>query len=157
VLTRSRCSTAASWSLHERLTGRCGESLVLDHYLEVLAVKPGALLGATALARARSSGALSADHEAFWTLARRRFGDRDGTRAMIEVLLAHRQLPAEAVRAGLRACVAIGVVDPAVVVVEARRAAGERRATVVPIGTLARYDRPTPTIEAYDQLLEEAQ
>ena len=33
------------------------ESLVLDHYLEVLAIKPGALLGATALARARAKGA----------------------------------------------------------------------------------------------------
>ena len=30
------------------------EVLVLDHYLEVLAVKPGALPGATALARARA-------------------------------------------------------------------------------------------------------
>ena len=29
------------------------ENLVLDHYLEVLAIKPGALPGATALARAR--------------------------------------------------------------------------------------------------------
>jgi hypothetical protein len=130
---------------------------MLDHYLEVLAVKPGALPGATALARARASGAFSADHEAFWTLARRRLGDRDGTRALIELLLAHRQLPAGAVRAGLRACVEIGVVDPAVVIVEARRAADGRTATVVPIGVLARYDRPTPTIDAYDQLLEEAQ
>jgi transposase len=144
-------------AVHERLTGRGGESLMLDHYLEVLAVKPGALPGATALARARASGAFSADHEAFWTLARRRLGDRDGTRALIELLLAHRQLPAGAVRAGLRACVEIGVVDPAVVIVEARRAADGRTATVVPIGVLARYDRPTPTIDAYDQLLEEAQ
>jgi transposase len=142
-------------AVHERLTGRGGESLVLDHYLEVLAVKPGALPGATALARARASGAFSVDHEAFWAMARHRLGDQASTRALIEVLLAHRQLPAEAVRAGLRACVAIGVIDPAVVVVEARRACGDRVATVVPIGVLTRYDRPTPTIEAYDQLLEE--
>ena len=41
-----------------------------------------------------------------------------------------------------------------VVVVEARRATGDRTATIVPIGALTRYDRPAPTIEAYDQLLE---
>jgi transposase len=144
-------------AVHERLTGRGGESLILDHYLEVLTVKPGALPGATALVRARASGAFSVDHEAFWTIARRRLGDQAGTRALVEVLLAHRSLPAEAVRAGLRACVTIDVADPAIVVVEARRAAGDRQATVVPIGALARYDRPAPTIDHYDQLLEEAQ
>jgi transposase len=144
-------------AVHPRLAGRGGEELVLDHYLEVLAIKPGALPGATALARARACGAFSADHEAFWAMARRRLGDQAGTRALVEVLLAHRSLPGDAVRAGLRACVAIGVADPAVVVVEARRAADDRTATVVPIGALARYDRPAPTIDHYDQLLEEAQ
>ncbi len=37
---------------HERVVTRGGQSLVLDHYLEVLARKPGALPGATALAQA---------------------------------------------------------------------------------------------------------
>jgi hypothetical protein len=69
---------------------------VLDHYLEVLALKPGALPNDTALARARASGAFTHAHERFWNLARRRLGDRDGTRALIEVLLAHRHLPAAA-------------------------------------------------------------
>jgi hypothetical protein len=41
------------------------------------------------------------------------------------------------------------------VIVEARRAAADHRAVVVPIGeSLARYDRPLPTIGHYDQLLE---
>ena len=45
--------------------------------------------------------------------------------------------------------------DGSVVVVEARRAASGHTATVVPIGdALARYDRPAPTIDHYDQLLE---
>ena len=51
----------------------------------------------------------------------------------------------------------MNITDPAVVVIEARRATGDRTATVVPIGALARYDRPAPAIEHYDQLLEEAQ
>jgi len=140
---------------HARLVAKGAESLVLDHYLEVLRIKPGALPGATALARARACGAFSVDHEHYWAAARRRLGDQAGTRALVEVLLAHRSLPADAVRTALRACVDIGALDPDVVIVEARRAASNHTAAVVPIGdALARYDRPAPTIDHYDQLLE---
>ena len=131
------------------------ENLVLDHYLEVLAIKPGALPGASALARARATGAFSATHQRFWDQARRRGGDRDGTKALVEVLLLHRCLPAGAVIAGMEAALATGSADPAVVNIEARRAAEAAPAGVVPIGErLARYDRPTPDINRYDQLLE---
>ena len=41
---------------HERAAGKYAEILLLDHYLEVLARKPGALPGAIALARARAAG-----------------------------------------------------------------------------------------------------
>ena len=67
---------------------------MLDHYLEVLKTKPGALPGATALARARRAGVFTPAHQAFWDAARRARGDAAGTRALIEVLLAHRTLPA---------------------------------------------------------------
>jgi hypothetical protein len=131
------------------------ENLVLDHYLEVLAIKPGALPGATALARARAAGAFTATHQRFWDHARRHGGDRDGTKALVEVLLVHRSLPASAVIAGMEAALAVGSADPAVVNIEARRAAEAAPAGVVPIGErLARYDRPTPDINRYDQLLE---
>ena len=55
----------------------------------------------------------------------------------------------------MTAAIAVGVVDPDVVIVEARRAAQDRPTVVVPmIGTLDRYDRPPPSIAHYDQLLE---
>jgi hypothetical protein len=139
---------------HERLVARGSESLVLDHYLEVLKVKPGALPGATALARARAAGAFGEVHEAFWAEARRRLGDAAGTRALIEVLLAHRILPAASLTAGMAAALAAGSVDPAVVQVEARKCHLERPGAVIPIGELARFDRPTPTLAGYDRLLE---
>ena len=66
--------------------------LVLDHYLEILRRKPGALPGATALAQARASGAFTAEHDAFWAAARTAHGDPAGTRALVEVLLLHRHL-----------------------------------------------------------------
>jgi transposase len=130
------------------------EVLVLDHYLEVLKLKPGAMLSATPLARARASGAFTTTHERFWTHARRRLGDRDGTKAMIEVLLAHRQLPADAIVAGMHAALGLDSVDPAIVVIEARKRVQDSVAPVLPIGALARFDRPPPTLANYDDLLE---
>lgn len=141
---------------HERSAHRKTETLVLDHYLEVLAFKPGALPGATALAQARAAGAFTAAHDAYWALARDRMGDAAGTRALIEVLLAHRVLPAAAILTALEAAVAGGLVDAAAVVIEARGVAEERTAPVIPIGSLARYDRPAPGLGDYDALLAEA-
>lgn len=67
---------------HERPGTRGSQSLVLDHYLEVLVGKPGALPNATALAQAREQGAFTQAHEAFWRVARRKLGDGPGTRAL---------------------------------------------------------------------------
>lgn len=48
--------------------------------------------------------------------------DRDGTRLLIDVLLLHRQLPAEAVIAGMVTVVRVGSVNPDLVAIEARKA-----------------------------------
>lgn len=131
------------------------EVLALDHYLEVLAIKIGAFPGATALARARAGGVFGPTHERLWTEARRRLGDRDGTRALIEVLLLHRIIPADALVAGMQRALTAGSIDAAVIAIEARRAAEPTVAPVVPIGEgLSRFDRPAPSIANYDQLLE---
>nr|WP_264017387.1 IS21 family transposase [Mycolicibacterium conceptionense] len=73
---------------HERASGRYVEVLTLDHYLEVLKTKPGALPGATALAQAKVCGAFTAAHQRYWDAARHARGDSAGTRALIEILLA---------------------------------------------------------------------
>jgi transposase len=131
------------------------EVLALDHYLEVLAVKPGALPGATALARARAAGVFGPVHERFWAEARRRLGDRHGTRALIEVLLLHRSLPVDALVAGIQRALAAGSVDAAVVAIETRRASERAVAAVIPIGEgFHRFDRPPPSTAHYDDLLE---
>ena len=137
------------------LRGRKGdEVLALDHYLDVMVRKPGALPSSTALARARACGAFTKVHQRFWDVARRRLGDRDGTKVLIEVLLGHRTIPAEAVVAGLNAALGIGSVDAEVVLIEARRSAENSVAPVIAIGTHTRFDRPEPTIDRYDDLLE---
>jgi transposase len=143
---------------HDRAAGRYVEVLILDHYLEVLVRKPGALPGATALAQAKASGAFTEAHQAYWDVARRERGDAGGTRALIEVLLAHRTLPAQALITAMGKAVAAGVLDPQVVLIDARREAGGQLggqvAAVIPIGAaLARYDRPAPSLAGYDDLL----
>ena len=138
---------------HERAAGKYAEILVLDHYLEVLRVKPGALPGATALAQARAAGAFTSAHQDYWATARRTLGDGAGTRALIEILLAHRTLPASALAAAMTTAAGTGIVDPQVVLIDARRAAGGQIAPVIPIGSLARYDRPAPALTGYDDLL----
>lgn len=121
---------------HQRSLHKGTEDLLLDHYLEILVRKPGALPGSTALAQARSSGAFGATHDAFWEAARRRLGDGAGTRALSGVLLLHRSLPAHAVVAGMTAAMRTDSVDPDAVAVEARRSLEPVRApaAVVPIG-----------------------
>jgi hypothetical protein len=138
---------------HERAAGKHAEVLTLDHYLEILRRKPGALPGATALAQAKASGTFTTAHQQYWDAARRDRGDAAGTRALIEVLLAHRTLPAAALQAAMSKAASSGILDPQVVIIDARRQAGGQVAPVIPIGALARYDRPAPTLTAYDQLL----
>jgi hypothetical protein len=138
---------------HERAAGKYAEILTLDHYLEVLRYKPGALPGATALAQARAAGAFTPVHQQYWDAARRAHGDAAGTRALIEVLLAHRTLPAATLTAAITKAISSGALNPQVVLIDARRHAVGPVAPVVPIGALARYDRPTPALTGYDELL----
>jgi transposase len=137
---------------HERAVGRYVDVLTLDHYLEVLKTKPGGLPGATALAQARASRAFTASHQAYWDAARRARGDAAGTRALIEILLAHRTMAAAVLTAAMDRAVAAGCLDPQLVLIDARRDTTQV-APVVPIGALARYDRPTPSLSDYDDLL----
>jgi transposase len=155
---------------HARAVRRGSQTLLLDHYLEVLARKPGALPGATALVQARASGMFTPAHEAFWAAARRVHGDAGGTRALVEVLLLHRHLPHADVVAGLAAAVAVGATTADVVAVEARKAHQAHRPAAAPAAPTPGPDRvaslterrlaglppdtrPVPSVARYDQLL----
>lgn len=155
---------------HERATVRGSQTPLLDHYLEVLVRKPGALPGATALAQARATGVFTAAHEAFWAAARKTHGDGGGTRALVEVLLLHRHHSHGDVVAGITAALAVGAVSPDVVAVETRKhqqhqanpAAAVEDPVVVSLAEhrlteltdqLPTDRRPMPSVAAYDSLL----
>jgi len=111
---------------HERSTVRGAATLLLDHYLEVLVKKPGALPGATALAQARAAGSFTTAHEAFWAAARKAHGDAAGTRELVDVLLLHRHMNAADVTGGITAALSVGTSRADVVAVEARWIAQDR-------------------------------
>ncbi|MBF9071537.1 hypothetical protein [Streptacidiphilus fuscans] len=60
--------------------------------------------------------------DAFWAAAPDAHKECEGTRALSEVLLPHRQLPVEAVIAGIKRVLSAGSGSPEVVVIEARKA-----------------------------------
>jgi hypothetical protein len=89
----------------------------------------------------------------YWDAARRARGDAAGTRALTEILLGHRTLPAAALTQAMDKAVTSGALDPHAVLIDARRLTRGPVAPVIPIGALARYDRPTPALTGYDLLL----
>jgi transposase len=165
---------------YPRLTRRYDYRDTLDHYLEILQVRPGALAGSASLAQARADGSFTPAHDAFWAAARAAHGDAAGTRALLEVLLLHRRMPAETVIAGVAAALEAGSASPELVAIEARKAAQAARelpaagddpgpadapaadpaAGQAAVITLAGRrtpvpddKRPLPSVDAYDQLL----
>jgi hypothetical protein len=154
---------------HQRAIGKGAKVLDLDHCLEILYRKPGALPGATALAQARAAKKFTAEHDAFWVAARKAHGDAARTRALVEVLLLHRHLDRADVLAGITAALSVGSTSPDVVALEARKAAERCGAAAGPDGAddggrvviLAQHrsaavpadERPLPSVDKYDILL----
>jgi transposase len=143
---------------HVRAVHKYSYVLELDHYLEVLTRKPGALSGATALVAARASGAFTATHQKFWDKARAALGDKAGTRALIEVLLLARTLPAAAVTEAMNHAVTTGDFDGDHLAVRARSAQiFEQLPAVLPADLAGRVrhlpERHQPSLAGYDLLL----
>jgi hypothetical protein len=140
---------------HERCFGRQQKVLDLEHYLDVLAKKPGALAGSMPLEQWRAQGRWPESFDCFWGNLQQRRGRQDGTRAMIEVLLLGREHGYEALRRAIEQALSLGGSDVAVI---RYLLAGEQMEQRVPaaaleVGWLERYERPLPNLQNYDRLL----
>lgn len=71
---------------HERCYSRQQQILDLEHYLDVLRKKPGALAGSTPLAQWRQAGRWPESFDQLWQALIMRHGRQPGTRQMIELL-----------------------------------------------------------------------
>ena len=139
---------------HERCHGRRQQVLDLEHYLDVLGHKPGALAGSRPLEQCRQAGRWPASHDVLWDRLRARHGKQDGTRAMVAVLLLGREFGAEPLRAAIATAVSLGACDVAAVRYLLGEAALHKALPMaVDVGELTRYDRPMPSVADYDTLL----
>ena len=139
---------------HERLQGRFGVSARLDHYLELLARKPGALAGSMALLQERERGAWPAAFDELWAAIAGRYGASEAARQMVDVLMLTREHPAAVVDLAVRGALTAGAHDGRAVAVLARRG---QRAPVTLLDDLPPrllgVGAPEPTLACYDELL----
>jgi transposase len=140
---------------HERLTERFAVSARLDHYLELLARKPGALAGSLALHQERERGAWPSCFDELWQAITDKVSASEAARQMVDVLLLVREHGAERVELAVRGALAAGAHDGRAVAVLTSRAEDRKPATPLEDldARLVATDRPEPDLTDYDQLL----
>lgn len=141
---------------HERLRGRLSVCARLDHYLELLQRKPGALAGSLALHQEREAGRWPATFDELWRALERRHGASEAARQMVEVLILCREAGPARVELAARGALAAGALEGGAVAVLARR---NERPPPEPIEGLSErlcQGRPEPSLAGYDALLEGA-
>jgi transposase len=147
---------------HERCYGRHQEILNLEHYLDVLEHKPGALMGSKPLAQWRKLGRWPASYDQLWESLVERHGRQKGTKELIELLQLGRSHGQDKLRVAVEQALALGCRDSAAVRYLLSASLLER-AIPSPLGVgdaalssdqaLAAFERPLPTVTDYDQLL----
>jgi transposase len=143
---------------HERCYRRLQQVLDLEHYLDVLRKKPGALAGSTPLAQWRQAGRWPECFDQLWQALNARHGRQEGTRQMIDLLTLGTAEGWDRLRAAVEQALSFGCQDVAAI---RHLLVGSRlcKPTVeaIEVGALARYERPQPVLSGYDQLLGKAQ
>ena len=139
---------------HERCYGRQQEVLELEHYLDVLEEKPGALEGSKPLARWRQLGRWPDSYDRLWQGLMERYGRQKGTKELIGLLQLGRSYGQGRLRLAVEKALALGCSDSAAVryLMTAGELGPAQRQTLA-VGELARFERPLPNLSNYDQLL----
>lgn len=139
---------------HERSYERSRQILDLEHYLDVLERKPGALRGSKPLAEWRAQGRWPASYDQLWELMSERQGRQAGTRAMVAVIrmgceFGHTKLASSVAVALELGCADVAAIRHLLMTDQLQHAAQQ----TIEIGMLAAYERPLPTMTEYNQLL----
>jgi len=140
---------------HERNYGRYQEILDLEHYLEVLEHKPGAFAGSKPLAQWRASGRWPTSYDQLWESLIERHGHPGGTKAMISLLQLGKTHGYDRLRVAIETALALGCSDSAAVqhLLTTPALKREQPAELQDLGLLARFERPLPAVDVYDELL----
>ena len=140
---------------HERCYRRQQQILDLEHYLDVLYRKPGALAGSKPLEQQRQAGLWPASFDRIWQALIERHGKQSGTRQMIDLLKLAQKHGHGRLQRGDRIGAGQQLLrcrrGPASA--ERRGSATRRPCEAIDVGALERYARPLPVMHEYDQLL----
>lgn len=139
---------------HERSYGKRQQILDLEHYLDVLEHKPGAMAGSKPLEQYRKMGRWPSSYDRFWEGLIRRRGKQQGTREMIAILKLDRVHGSLKLRQAIESAMDLGchhlaAVQYLLTAETLLRSIPE----MVEIGLLDRYERPMPVMTDYDELL----
>jgi hypothetical protein len=139
---------------HERCYSRQQQVLDLEHYLDVLYRKPGALAGSRPLEQQRRAGLWPSSFDEIWQALITRHGKQNGTRQMIDLLKLGKEFGRERLQQAIETALETGCTDSAAVqhllhAIDLNRPVCE----AMDIGSLERYQRPLPVMAEYDQLL----
>ena len=140
---------------HERCYERQRQILELEHYLDVLERKPGALAGSKPLAAWREKGLWPKSYDRLLSEMIDRHGKSSGTRQMIEIIRLVKQYGHARLQASVECALSTGCSDAAAIrhLVGASELARSRPDGLQLRTELARFERPLPALNEYDQLL----
>jgi hypothetical protein len=139
---------------HPLLRGSQLRSARLDHYLELLKDKPGALEHSLALRQEREHGRWPDCFDELWRLLAGRVGASEAARQIVDVLLLCREHDLAIVELAVRGALAAGAIDGRAVALLIDRKTRPPAVAIELPDRLAQHERPAPTLDQYDQLLD---
>ena len=140
---------------HPRCYGRGHQILNLEHYLDVLERKPGAMANSTPLQQWRQAGLWPECLDRIWRQLEQRHGKSTGTREMIALVRVGSMEEWGRLIAAVEEALRLGVTDAAAVLHIFRMPDPEQRRqyAVALAEELAQFERPMPVMDDYDLLL----
>src|ERR1700730_1591634 len=142
---------------HPRCYGRGQQLLNLEHYLEGLEKKPGAMAGSTPLQQWRQAGSWPECLDRLWRQLEQRHGKSAGTREMITLVRVGSVEGWDRLISAVGEALRLGVTDAAAVLHIFRMPDPEqRRQYAISLAKeLAQFERPMPVMDDYDLLLSD--
>jgi hypothetical protein len=143
-------------ALHERCYTHGQEIYDLNHYLDVLDRKPGALPGSRPLAQWRASGKWPNSLDVLHELWQRRLGRHEGTRELVDLILLAPKHGWAAIRSCADRALEYGCTDASAVKCLLTQSGQPTQMTLLSLedlGVLSKFDRPLPELDSYDLLL----
>jgi transposase len=142
---------------HPRCYGRGHQVLNLEHYLDVLEKKPGAMAGSTPLQQWRQAGRWPECLDRIWGQLEERLGKSKGTREMITLVRAGMAEGWNRMIAAVEEALRLGVSDAAAAlhILHMPDAEQRRQYAIALAEELTQFERPMPAMDEYDLLLSE--